>query len=226
MNPTIESLFHNITISETSVTKAVHFAAQKHSFQRRKNASQTPYINHPIEVMRILDMVGVHDHVILSSAVLHDTVEDTETTIGEIRSIFGADIAVMVGEVTDDRSSSKLDRKLAQIKKMRTASLGARMIKIADKISNILDTIREVPKGWTADRVRGYACWSKEVVLATDTGVGVVNEKLNRMFFTLVNNNCFIDPETGIKTFLLPVSAQEQSDCLAAFYESMKESTD
>jgi guanosine-3',5'-bis(diphosphate) 3'-pyrophosphohydrolase len=98
-----------------------------------KYPSSKRRLNHPIEVMRILDMVGIRDPVVLAAAVLHDTVEDTETTIDEIRSVFNEDIAVMVSEVTDDRSLAKLDRKLAQIEKMRTVSCGARMIKIADK---------------------------------------------------------------------------------------------
>lgn len=226
MNLTIESLLPNVTSNGTTIIKAIYFAAQKHSTQRRKNASQTPYINHPIEVMRILDMVGVRDPVVLAAAVLHDTVEDTETTIDEIESVFNEDIAVMVSEVTDDRSLSKLDRKLAQIEKMRTASRGARMIKIADKISNILDTIREVPKGWTVERVCGYACWSREVVLATSNGVGDVNENLVKMFFKLIYNNSFIDPKTGLKIFLIPATKEAHEKCLADFYESMKETTD
>lgn len=67
--------------------KAAHFAARKHANQRRKDAEESPYINHPLEVAEHLARVGeIEDEEILMAALLHDTIEDTETTKDEIAS--------------------------------------------------------------------------------------------------------------------------------------------
>ena len=65
------------------LAKAIEFASKKHSFQRRKNGD-IPYINHPIEVFNILVKADIQDYNVLSAAILHDTVEDTETTPEEL----------------------------------------------------------------------------------------------------------------------------------------------
>lgn len=65
--------------------QCLHFAAYKHRHQRRKDHEQTPYINHPIRVATILSTeAGINDETILMAALLHDTVEDTDTTFEEI----------------------------------------------------------------------------------------------------------------------------------------------
>jgi guanosine-3',5'-bis(diphosphate) 3'-pyrophosphohydrolase len=75
-----------------AILKALHFASIKHKDQRRKDKEASPYINHPIEVAELLARVGqVTDLVVLQSAILHDTIEDTETTAEEIEELFGAD---------------------------------------------------------------------------------------------------------------------------------------
>lgn len=61
-------------------TKSLVFASVKHQKQRRKNDADIPYINHPIEVAHILAQSGVNDYEVLSAAILHDTVEDTNTS--------------------------------------------------------------------------------------------------------------------------------------------------
>ncbi len=61
-------------------TKSIVFAAEKHTFQKRKNGNNVPYINHPLEVTHILARAGITDVNILSAGALHDTVEDTKTT--------------------------------------------------------------------------------------------------------------------------------------------------
>lgn len=91
--------------------KALNFAAEKHKMQRRKDPEATPYINHPIGVAFILVQCGVEDGNVLISAILHDTVEDTETSFEEIEEIFGLKICSIVKEVTDDKNLSKEERK-------------------------------------------------------------------------------------------------------------------
>src|SRR6478736_10318883 len=92
--------------------QALEFAAAKHRDQRRKGRGASPYINHPIQVARALaDVGGVTDPEILSAAILHDTVEDTQTTPAELEERFGARIRSLVEEMTDDKSLSQPQRK-------------------------------------------------------------------------------------------------------------------
>src|SRR5258706_6496950 len=100
----------------TQILKALHFAADKHRDQRRKDEEASPYINHPIEVAELLARVGgVTDLVTLQGAILHDTIEDTDTTPEELERQFGSEVRRVVEEVTDDKSLPKADRKRLQI---------------------------------------------------------------------------------------------------------------
>jgi (p)ppGpp synthase/HD superfamily hydrolase len=102
-----------------TLLKTTNFAAIKHSSQRRKDPEQTPYINHPIGVAYILSKeVGITDISVLQAALLHDTVEDTDTTFEELTEIFGETVSLIVREVTDDTSLSKMERKAMQIAKV------------------------------------------------------------------------------------------------------------
>src|SRR5262249_38213316 len=94
---------------------ALEFAARKHLDQRRKDAGASRYINHPIAVAHVLCEAGVDDPEVLSAALLHDTIEDTQTTEAELREIFGDRIASIVLEMTDDKSLKKEERKRLQI---------------------------------------------------------------------------------------------------------------
>ena len=87
------------------ILQAAHFAAIKHAGQRRRGAQASPYINHPIEVALHLSAVGqVEDEDILIAALLHDTIEDTDTSREEITGEFGERVAFLVTECTDDKS--------------------------------------------------------------------------------------------------------------------------
>jgi guanosine-3',5'-bis(diphosphate) 3'-pyrophosphohydrolase len=120
--------------------QAISFAAKKHSPQKRKGADGEPYINHPVEVANLLANVGkIKDIDILIAAVLHDTIEDTETSAEEITNLFGAEVCGMVLEVTDNKSLPKAERKQKQIEHAPHLSTGAKQIKLGDKISNIRD---------------------------------------------------------------------------------------
>jgi len=77
---------------------ALAFAAHKHRDQRRKNVAASPYINHPIALAHVLVCEGqVESATVLAAAILHDTVEDTQTSLGEVESRFGAEIAGIGG---------------------------------------------------------------------------------------------------------------------------------
>jgi guanosine-3',5'-bis(diphosphate) 3'-pyrophosphohydrolase len=96
-------------------TKAAYFAAVKHNGQLRKNANNEPYINHPLQVANFILDSGVDDPVTLCAAVLHDTLEDTETTEEEIKTLFGEEVLKIVEECSDDKNLGKVERKVQQI---------------------------------------------------------------------------------------------------------------
>lgn len=143
---------------------ALAFAARRHASQRRKGADQTPYVNHVIDVAHRLAQAGVADRETLLAAVLHDTVEDTGATPDEIAAMFGADVAALVGEVTDDTSLPKDERKRLQVAHAPTMSAAARRLKMADKASNVRDVGAHPPDGWPHERLVGYLDWAEAVV--------------------------------------------------------------
>jgi guanosine-3',5'-bis(diphosphate) 3'-pyrophosphohydrolase len=158
---------------------ALDFAARKHRLQKRKDAAGLPYINHPISVAHVLAVEGnVSDEMLLVAAVLHDTVEDTETTFEELDARFGADIAGLVREVTDDKRLPKAERKRLQIVHAAEASPAARQLKIADKICNIRDVTENPPADWPLERRRDYVVWAQDAI----AGCRGVNPRLDAVF--------------------------------------------
>jgi GTP diphosphokinase / guanosine-3',5'-bis(diphosphate) 3'-diphosphatase len=147
------------------VFAALAFAAHKHRDQRRKDAEASPYINHPIALANLLvSEGGIIDHVVLCAAILHDTIEDTETSHAELVAAFGKEIADVVAEVTDDKSLPKAERKQLQILHAAHASAEAKLVKLADKTCNLCDLARTPPADWSDERRRDYVEWAKSVV--------------------------------------------------------------
>ncbi len=145
--------------------RAVHFAADKHRDQRRKDAKASPYINHPIALAQVLsEEAGITDVDVLSAAILHDTIEDTHTTPDELRTHFGHRITDIVLEVTDDKSLSKEQRKMLQIEHASHKSPEARLVKLADKICNLRDILSSPPSDWTLERKQEYFEWAAQVI--------------------------------------------------------------
>lgn len=152
-------------IDTAAILRAIRFAAYKHRKQQRKDACGTPYIAHPIRVAEILaDVAGIGHEEPLIAAVLHDTIEDTDTTLDEIEKHFGQNVRHWVMEVTDDKSLDKQERKQRQIDKARSLSEPAKQIKLADKIANITDIIESPPSDWSIERKRDYLDWSEKVI--------------------------------------------------------------
>lgn len=148
-----------------AILKALHFAATKHRDQRRKDVEASPYINHPIEVAELLASEGgVTDLLTLQGAILHDTIEDTNTTPEELEAEFGADVRRIVEEVTDDKRLPKAERKRLQIEHAPRLSKHARQIKIADKISNVRGVTSAPPADWSMARRQQYLDWTEQVV--------------------------------------------------------------
>jgi GTP diphosphokinase / guanosine-3',5'-bis(diphosphate) 3'-diphosphatase len=147
------------------VLAATAFAARKHRDQRRKDAEASPYINHPIALADTLaNEAGIRDATILAAALLHDTIEDTDTSLQELAAAFGAQVAAIVGEVTDDKDLPKAERKRLQIEHAATISAQAKLVKLADKICNLRDMTVAPPANWPVERRREYFDWAKNVV--------------------------------------------------------------
>ena len=152
-------------VDAAELLRAATFAADKHRDQRRKDAEASPYINHPLSVAHLLAHDGgVRDASLLVAALLHDTVEDTETTPHELEEAFGPGVRAIVDEVTDDKSLPKNQRKALQIEHAPLASVAAKQLKIADKICNIRDIADCPPTDWSESRKAEYLSWTEHVV--------------------------------------------------------------
>jgi len=158
---------------------ALTFSAGKHRDQRRKDVEASPYINHPIALVDVLvNEGGVLNWDVLCAALLHDTIEDTQTTAEELTKLFGEKVASIVLEVTDDKALPKAERKLQQVAHAPHSSHEAKLVKLADKICNLRDILTNPPSGWDLPRKQEYFAWSYAVV----AGVRGTNSKLEKVF--------------------------------------------
>lgn len=147
------------------LTQAFSFAAQAHVDQRRKGGRQEPYLNHLAEVASLVaEATEGADINLIIAALLHDVIEDVGITHPQLVKTFGEDVASLVSEVTDDKTLAKAERKRLQIVTAPSKSPRAKIIKIADKVSNLWALVVSPPTGWSDDRVREYVSWSSQVV--------------------------------------------------------------
>jgi (p)ppGpp synthase/HD superfamily hydrolase len=147
------------------ILRAAHFAATRHSGQRRKGATGEPYVNHLLEVAELVaNALAEPDPHLVMAALLHDAVEDVEVTKEELAETFGSDVANLVMEVTDDKSLPKRERKRLQVVNAPHKSVRAQVIKLADKISNLRAILASPPTDWSVERQREYFEWAKQVV--------------------------------------------------------------
>ncbi len=161
------------------IARALDFAAKKHAHQRRKGELEEPYINHLADVTRMLAAATEgRDTVLVVAGLLHDTIEDTETTFAELEEEFGREVADLVAEVSDNKTLEKAERKRLQIEKTPAKSDRAKMLKLADKTSNLHSMIHSPPADWSLERKREYFEWASAVV----AGCRGVNEYLEKEF--------------------------------------------
>jgi guanosine-3',5'-bis(diphosphate) 3'-pyrophosphohydrolase len=150
---------------EALLLGCLQFAAEKHRRQKRKDRRGSPYINHPIMVAYTLcNVCRILDAEVLAAAILHDTIEDTDTSAEEIEALFGGRVRRLVEEVTDDKRLPRQVRKRRQIETAGSKSTGAKLIQIADKISNITDLTHNSPLGWSRKMKESYLVWAHRVV--------------------------------------------------------------
>lgn len=147
------------------VTKAYHRAAIWHVGDKRKGEAQEPYINHLTEVAELVaEATNGEDINLIIAAVLHDAIEDTDVTHDQIAAEFNQDVAGLVAEVTDDTSLPSEERKRLQVEMVPRKSARARMLKIADKTSNLRSIRNSPPTNWSPERKRNYLKWARSVV--------------------------------------------------------------
>jgi len=170
------------------ILKAARFASLKHVCQKRKGAAADPYINHLIEVAELVSLaIAAPDANLIAAALLHDTIEDTHTSKQDLIENFGSDIADLVGEVTDDKSLPKAERKRLQIEHAPTLSARAQTIKIADKISNLRGILFTPPEDWDLRRKQEYFAWAKRVVDACTAPNHYLKAEFARIFEQVQN---------------------------------------
>jgi GTP diphosphokinase / guanosine-3',5'-bis(diphosphate) 3'-diphosphatase len=140
-------------------------AARWHGSQRRKGRAGEPYINHLLEVAALVSQAtDGHDVGLVMAALLHDAIEDQNISRDTIARQFGDDVAALVEEVTDDKSLPKAVRKRLQVEHAPGKSARAKILKLADKISNVTAIGRDPPSDWPAARQREYVQWGRDVV--------------------------------------------------------------
>jgi GTP diphosphokinase / guanosine-3',5'-bis(diphosphate) 3'-diphosphatase len=159
------------------ISKALVFASNAHRGQLRKDG-KTPYINHPIQVMNLLVEEGIDDSELLCAALLHDVVEDTDTSTELIEKKFGKRVAELVAEVTDDKFLSQVERKQKQLATASQLSYEARLIRLCDKICNVHDMLHAPPRYWETETRMNYVRWGMAVVDA----IRGTHEGLERRF--------------------------------------------
>lgn len=162
-----------------AVLKAADAAARWHVHQRRKGAAAEPYINHLLEVASLVaEATEGRDPDLVIAALLHDAIEDQEVPSAMIADIWGQEVAKVVEEVTDDKSAPKDDRKRKQVEDASKKSPRARLIKLADKTSNLRAITASPPPEWTVKRRNEYVAWARDVV----SGLGKTNAFLEAEF--------------------------------------------
>ncbi len=163
----------------TTVLKAAERAAHWHSAQRRKGTAQEPYINHLLEVARLVaEATGGHDPNLVVAALLHDAIEDQPVSRAAIAQEFGEDVAALVMEATDDKSLPKEQRKRLQVEHAAEKSPRAALLKLADKTSNLATMAVSPPANWGMSRRLEYVQWARDVA----AGLRVENAWLQERF--------------------------------------------
>lgn len=159
--------------------RALDFAAHKHIDQRRKGVRAEPYVNHLSEVaLLVAEATEGKDPVAVIAALLHDTLEDTDASFEEIEELFGEEVVRVVAETTDDKRMSKAERKQHQIDAAPTASKRAKLVKLADKVSNLRSMAASPPADWPLARKIEYFEWAYAVV----AGLRGTNARLEAVF--------------------------------------------
>src|SRR5215472_19104185 len=164
-----------------TVLRAADAAARWHVNQRRKGAAQEPYVTHLLEVAALVaEATAGTDPNLIVAALLHDTIEDQGVTREEIAAQFNDDVANLVLEVTDNKKLPKAERKQLQIKNAPKLTPRAKILKLADKISNLRSLATSPPADWPMRRRSDYVIWTTEVVRGLRGASGLLEQEFDR----------------------------------------------
>lgn len=166
------------------LTKAILFAARAHDGQTRKG-NGLPYIVHPMEAMTFAAQHGVTDEVVLSAIVNHDVPEDTKYTLEDLAREVSVAVAEVVSFVTKPSNLSKSEQRKWAIDALRRGPPAARIVKMADRLSNIRDMSA---LSWRPEAKRAYA---EEASLIASLGAAdcpTLSRTLADTAITLVGN--------------------------------------
>jgi (p)ppGpp synthase/HD superfamily hydrolase len=162
-----------------AVLRAADAAARWHVHQRRKGAAEEPYVNHLLEVATLVARAtDGNDPNLVIAALLHDAIEDQEVPRQMIADTFGDDVARLVEEVTDDKTLEKQERKRLQVEHAHRKSQRAKLIKLADKTSNLRAIAASPPRDWSVKRRLEYVEWTRKVA----AGLTGISEWLEHEF--------------------------------------------
>ncbi|MCK1421395.1 HD domain-containing protein [Bradyrhizobium sp. 180] len=162
------------------VSEAAELAARRHNGMARKGRGNEPYINHLAEVANLLaTATGGADAELVAAGWLHDSIEDTDTTREELAQRFSERVAALVAECTDDMSLPKAERRRRQAMDAPKKSAGAKLIKIADKISNTAARIQTDLSAEEHDELVDYVEWATQVVAGCRGGNAWLDEKFD-----------------------------------------------
>jgi (p)ppGpp synthase/HD superfamily hydrolase len=149
-----------------TILRAAHRASEWHKDQRRKGAAGEPYIGHLLEVAALVAEADASNVDLIVAALLHDAIEDASISRQHIAEEFGERVAGLVMEATDDKSLPKEERKRLQIENAPHKSRDAKLLKLADKISNLRSIAASPPAHWPLERRSAYIEWAVNVVEA------------------------------------------------------------
>ena len=147
--------------------RAKDYATEKHAHQTRKDGIGRPFVSHPLRAVELLrEVAGIQDPATLAAAVLHDTLEDTNAKQEDLEELFGAEVAGIVVQLTDDKRLPRAIRKAAEIADAARLSRKAALVRAADKIANAEDALYHTPEGWSLERRLEYLRWCEQVIYA------------------------------------------------------------
>jgi (p)ppGpp synthase/HD superfamily hydrolase len=163
------------------VSEAAELAARRHNGMARKGRGNEPYINHLTEVANLLSTAtDGADAELVAAGWLHDAIEDTGTTREELAQKFSERVASLVVECTDDMGLPKAERRRLQVVNAPHKSPGAKLIKIADKISNIGARVHPEPSREEREDLIDYTNWAEQVVAGCRGGNAWLDTKFDQ----------------------------------------------
>lgn len=164
------------------VYKAYEMARKSHEDQNRFTSSgrKIPYITHPVKVAEIIERtMDDYDPALIAAALVHDLVEDTDVELEDIRTELGDEVAQLVGTVSVEDGVKGSARREFQVKNVEAASDKAQILKVADRLANLMSISFDPPEHWSVVNRFNYFKSSEELIHAAKTKSPKLNSLSN-----------------------------------------------